>query len=174
MSYNPPELVALDLNVGIAFDSDKIFVDTFNFLKISDFKTFYIRDEKENPLSWRIRAGIDRYDKDDNALYDYVLDGGLGLVEKFGNTGIFYGFINAFWHSLDQQYRVGPSVGFIVGRDFFKFQTDYGLEFGLEDYGYVETVQTKLQYQVNNQHAVQISFENNTRRRLAVSYFFYW
>lgn len=172
LGYN--ELVALDLNVGIAFNSDKIFVDTFNFLKITDFKTFYIKEEKENPLSWRARAGIDRYNIDDNALYDYVLDGGIGLVKETDNIGILFGFMNASWHSLDWQYRAGPLVGFVVGRNHLKFQTDYGLEFGLENYGYIETMQTKLQYQVNKQHAVQVSFEKNARRRLAVSYFFYW
>lgn len=172
LGYN--ELVALDLNVGIAFDSEKIFVDTFDFLKIRDFRTFYIKEAKENPLSWRVRAGMDRYNIDGNILYDYVLDGGIGLVEQADKLGILYEFINVSSHSLDQQYRVGPSVGFVVGRNHLKFQADYGLEFGLENYGYIETVQTKLQYQVNKQHAVQVSFEKNVRRRLAVSYFFYW
>lgn len=168
------ECVALDLNVGIAFDSEEIFVDTVNFLKMSDFRTFYVKEAKENPLSWKVRAGIDRYNIDDNASYDYVLDGGIGLAKKADNIGIFYGFINASLHSLDQQYRTGPSLGFVTGSDFVKFQMDYGLEFGLEDYGYVETVQAKLQYQINKQHAIQISFEKNSRERLSVSYFFYW
>ncbi|MFA5060648.1 MAG: DUF4105 domain-containing protein [Candidatus Omnitrophota bacterium] len=172
LEYN--ELVALDLNIGIPFDSDEVFVDTFNFLKIKDFRTFSIKEAKENPLSWRTRVGIDRYGGDDNALYDYVLDGGVGLVEKADNIGILYGFMNVSLHSLDQQYRAGPLMGFIIGRDSLKLQTDYGLEFGLEDYGYIETVQAKLQYQINKQHAVQISFEKNTRERLTLSYFFYW
>jgi len=168
------ECVVLDLNVGVTFDSEKIFVDTCNFLKIRDFRTFYIKEVNENPLSWQVRAGIDRYNINDNVSYDYVLDGGIGLVQKADNLGVFYGFMNASLHSLDQQYRAGPSLGFVTGSDFVKFQMDYGLEFGLEDYGYVETVQTKLQYQINKQHAIQISFEKNSRERLTVSYFFYW
>jgi hypothetical protein len=168
------ECVALDLNVGIAFDSNKIFVDTFDFLKIRDFRTFYIKEAKENPLSWRVRAGIDRYIIDDDTSYDYVLDGGIGLVKKADNVGILYGFMNASLHSLDQQYRAGPSMGFVVDLGHLKFQMDYGLEFGLEDYGYINTVQTKLQYQINKQHAIQISFGKNSQKRLAVSYFFYW
>jgi hypothetical protein len=103
-----------------------------------------------------------------------VLDGGIGLVKKADNIGVFYGFMNASWHSLDQQYRAGPSLGFVTGSDFVKFQMDYGLEFGLEDYDYIETVRTKLQYQINKQHALQISFEKNSRKRLTVSYFFFW
>lgn len=168
------ECVALDLNVGIAFDSEKIFVDNVNFLKIKDFRTFYVKEAKENPLSWKVRAGIDRYNIDDNASYDYVLDGGIGMAKKADNIGVFYGFMSASLHSLDQQYRAGPSLGFVTGSDFVKLQMDYGLEFGLEDYGYIETVQTKLQYQINKQHAIQISFGKNSQKRLAVSYFFYW
>ena len=98
----------------------------------------------------------------------------MGLVKQAGKLGILYEFINVSSHSLDQQYRAGPSVGFVAGRSLLKLQMDYGLEFGLEDYGYIETAQAKLQYQVNKQHAVQLSFEKNTRRRLTASYFFYW
>lgn len=89
LDYN--ELVALDLNLGIAFDSQRIFIDTFDFLKIRDFRTFYIKEAKENPLSWRIRAGIDRYHIDDDVSYDYVLGGGMGLVQKIDDIGILYG-----------------------------------------------------------------------------------
>ncbi|MBU1924896.1 MAG: hypothetical protein KKB82_03115, partial [Candidatus Omnitrophica bacterium] len=168
------ECVALDLNVGIAFDSEKIFVDNVNFLEIKDFRTFYLKEAKENPLSWKVRAGIDRYNIDDNASYDYVLDGGIGMAKKANNIGVFYGFMSASLHSLDQQYRAGPSLGFVTGSEFVKLQMDYGLEFGLEDYGYIETVQTKLQYQINKQHALQVSFKKNSQKRLTVSYFFYW
>lgn len=168
------ECVALDLNVGIPFDSEKIFVDNINFLEMRDFRTFYVKEAKENPLSWKVRVGMDRYNIDDNVSYDYVLDGGMGLVKKADNIGVFYGFMDASWHSLDQQYRAGPSLGFIIGSDFVKFQMDYGLEFGLEYYGYIETAKTKLQYQINKQHAIQISFEKNSRERLTVIYFFYW
>lgn len=82
--------------------------------------------------------------------------------------------MNTSLHSLDQQYRAGPSMGLIVGRDVLKFETDLGLEFGLEHYGYIETVQSKLQYQINKQHAIQISFKKDTRSRLTLSYLFYW
>ena len=53
-----------------------------------DFKTSYIQEANENPFSWRIRAGVDRYDIKDNVSYDYVLDGGAGLVRKAGQGGL--------------------------------------------------------------------------------------
>jgi len=168
------ELVALDLNVGIALDSEKIFLDKINFLKISNFRTFYIKEANENPLSWRVRAGIDRYNNDNDASYDYVLDGGIGLVQKADNLGIFYGLMNASLHSFDQHYRAGPSVGFVVGQGALKLQTDFGSEFGFKDYSYIETVQVKLQHQINQQHAVQASVEKSARKRLTLRYYFYW
>ena len=172
LEYN--ELVALNLNLGLFADSSEVFVDTFDFLKIRDFRTFYIKEAKENPFSWRVRAGVDRYNTDDDASYDYVLDGGVGFVGKISDMGIHYGFMNASLHSLNQQYRSGPSAGFVFGNDALKFQADYGLEFDLEDYGYIETVQAKMQYQVNKRDALQISYEKTDRERLSLSYIFYW
>ncbi len=49
LEYN--ELVALNLVIGVRSDSGRVFVDTFDFLKISDFKTYCIKETKENPLS---------------------------------------------------------------------------------------------------------------------------
>ncbi len=103
-----------------------------------------------------------------------MLDGGIGLAQKTGEIGIFYGFMNASLHSLDQQYRAGPSVGLIVGHDALKLQLESGLEFGLEKYGYIETGQVKLQYQINRQNAIQLSFEKTSRERLTLNYIFYW
>lgn len=168
------ELVALDLNIGFADGRDAVFVDSFDFLKIRDFRTFYIEEAGENPLSWRVRAGVDRFTIEDNVSYDYVFDAGIGLVSKIKTIGIVYGFLNASSHSLDQQYRSGPSVGFIIGNDTLKLQTDFGLEFGLEDFGYTETFQSKLQYQVNRHNALQLSYEKNLRQRLTLNYIFYW
>ncbi|OGX23956.1 MAG: hypothetical protein A3D10_01685 [Omnitrophica WOR_2 bacterium RIFCSPHIGHO2_02_FULL_48_11] len=172
LEYN--ELVALDLTLGTSFDSENVFVDTFDFLKIRDFKTFYIKEANENPVSWKVRAGTDRYNFDNGAAYDYVLDGGIGLVRKTSDVGIIFGFMNASLHSLDPQYRAGPSAGFVVGKDALKLQFDYGLEFDLEDFGYIETAQAKLQYQINRQNAVQISLEKADRERLTLNYIFYW
>lgn len=172
LEYN--ELVAFNLIVGTRFDSENVFVDTFDFLRIRDFKTFYIKEANENPVSWRVRAGLDRYGTDDDISYDYVLDGGIGLSRTTGDIGTFYGFMNASLHSLDQQYRAGPSAGFVVSHDALKLQLDYGLEFGLEKYGYIEIGQAKLQYQIDRQNAIQLSFEKTTRERLTLNYIIYW
>ncbi len=172
LEYN--ELVALNLNLGFLSDSQNFFIDSFDFLKIRDFKTFYIQEAKESPLSWRLRAGGDRYNTDKGSSYDYVMDGGMGLVKKVTNLGIYYGFVNLSSHSRDQQFRSGPSVGFMLGEEPLKLEFNYGLEFGLEYYGYIETIQTKFQYQINKQNAIQLAYEKNDRQRLTLNYIFYW
>lgn len=168
------ELVGLSLNIGIPFSSDKVFIDNFEFIRIRDFRTFYLPEAKENPLSWRFRAGIDRVETKNDISYDYVIDGGYGLVGKIKDLGIIFGFVNASMHSLDQQYRVGPSIGSILGNKKIKLELDFGLEYGLEKFAYTENYQSKLQYQINKSHALQFTYEKANRERFALNYIFYW
>lgn len=175
-SLENSELVALDLSLGIRSDARKVFVDRFDLLKIRDFRTLYIEEANESPFSWRFRTGAERHNTDSASAYDYLIDGGMGLVGKAGGAGIFYGFVNASVHSLDQQYRAGPSVGFVAGNDKLKLQMDYRLDFGLEYSGLKNVFEAKVQYHINREHALQIRLEKNVRARdrLSVKYLFFW
>ena len=102
------------------------------------------------------------------------MDGGVGLVNKIDDYGIYYGFMNTSSHSMDQQYRAGPLAGFVIGNDSLKFQVDCGLDFGLEYYGYTEILEGKIQYQIDRENAVQIYFEKKDQTRWGLSYIFYW
>ncbi|MCA9399367.1 MAG: DUF4105 domain-containing protein, partial [Candidatus Omnitrophica bacterium] len=168
------DLVALSLNIGMFADSDKIFVDTFDFLKIRDYRTFYIPEANEHPFSWRVRAGIDRYNNHNDADYDYLFDSGIGFVNKIKDKGIYYGFLNGGLHTLDQNYRAGPSAGFVIGNDKLKMQNDVGLEFDLENGEYIETFNTSMQYQINQRNALQATFEKTNRERFSLNYIYYW
>ena len=124
-----------------------------------------------------IRAGGDRYDIKDHVSYDYVLDGGVGLVRKAGNAGIYYGFLNASVHSIFQRERIGPSAGFVLGdQGPLKLQLDYGLEFGLGDFVSTPVLQSKIQYQINKDYAIQLSYEyeKDRRKRFIINYIYYW
>ncbi|MDD4295134.1 MAG: DUF4105 domain-containing protein [Candidatus Omnitrophica bacterium] len=168
------ELVALDLNLGFLNGSDNVFLNSFDFIKIRDFKTLCIKEANENPFSWSFEAGVNRYDINDDNVYDYSMEGGVGLVNKVKGYGICYGFLNVSSHSIDQQYRMGPSAGFVIGQDRLKLQIDYSLDFGLEYYGYDEITKAKVQYQINKNNAIQLHFENNNGKRSGITYFIYW
>lgn len=175
LEYN--ELVALDVNLGIRPEDGDVFVDKFDFIRMRDFKTFYIPEANENQFSWRVRVGGDRYDIKDKVSYDYVLDGGAGLVRKAGNVGIYYGFLNASVHSIFQRERIGPSAGFILGgHGPLKLQLDYGLEFGLKNFVCFPVLQSKIQYQINKDNAIQLSYEyeKDRRKRFSINYIYYW
>jgi hypothetical protein len=173
LEYN--DLVALDANFGLRLGSEDVFLDKFDFIRIRDFKTFYIPEAKETPFSWRVRAGTDRYNIDNSVFYDYVLDGGAGMVRKAENLGIYYAFFNASVHSRFEQQRLGPSIGLILGgKGPLKVQFDYGEEYGLEHYGWSPVLQTKIQYQINKEKAIQLTYEKNDRERIAINYIIYW
>lgn len=168
------ELVSLDWQFGLFAGSDKIFLDRFDFLRIRDFRTFYIPEAGETPYSWRVRAGVDRYFEGDGADYDGVFDGGAGLVRKLGRYGICYGFLNGGLHTRGEHFRVEPTAGCVVGTDGIKLQVDYGFEFGLDHSQTEDVFGAKLQVPLDRKNALQVGFEKNERERVTVSYIRYW
>jgi hypothetical protein len=173
LEYN--ELVALDMDIGFTPEHPNVFVDKFDFIRIKDFKTFYIKEAQESPFSWRLRSGMDRYDIDNSISYDFLLDGGGGLVRKAGNVGIYYGFLNTSLHTRSPYYRAGPSTGFVIGGlGPVKAQLNYGLEFDLRNFDYMPTLESKVQYQINPKNAIQLVYEKNDRERLTLNYIYYW
>ena len=172
LEYN--ELIALDLSIGIFHESKDVFIDRFNFLKITNFRTFYIEEANESPVSWRFRAGVDRFFSENNNHYDFVLDGGVGMVKRASNHGIIYSFISASMHSIDDPFRLNPTIGIIIGSKKLKVQADLGIEVGGKNLNLTSTTQLALQYQINKRNAFTSVYENNTRERFTLNYTYFW
>lgn len=165
------ELVALNLNLGVKDESNKLFIDSFDLLRVRDFKTIFIKNENERPFSWRFRAGVDRISSQN---YDGVLDGGIGFVNKPSSFGIVYGFINLSLHTQKHHFRAGPLIGAVFGNDKIKFQTDGGFNYIIKSSSWKRLLKTKLQYQFNKEIALQLIYEKLSRERSGITVIYYW
>lgn len=171
------EFVALALSIGVTPDTGSVFVDSFEFLRLTDFRLFNIEEAGELPFSWRLRAAVDRDWTGRDESYDAEIDGGIGLVQEFhGISGICYAFLNGSLHSSAPHARMNPSLGVVLGSDDVKVQFDYGWEWDFEHFKADAMLSTKIHYQLCREYAIQVSYEDGPleRDRVTASLVHYW
>mgnify|MGYP001612193450 FL=1 len=173
-SLEGDELVVFDLAVGLLEDGHKAFVDKFDLIRILDLNTLSVQAEDESQLSWQLRVGTTRIERNGEDYYDGILSFGAGKAWKWNEIITGYGMVDLAAHSLSPFVRVRPHLG--LKFDLGELRT--WLYFGAESVSYkaefFEIWGGKMQYQLNDRYAIHFELSNENATRASAGLNWYW
>lgn len=168
-SLEGDELVVFDLTAGIF--EEAFFLDQLDLIRIINLNTLPIQLEGENQLSWKLRIGVDRFEKE--GKYDGVMSFGAGYAFQWNKNITSYGMTDIAAHTLSPYVRLRPHLG--LKFDWGKTRAWFYL--GTESVNYNKFSDVwggKIQYQLTDRYAFYAEFSNEKATPNSVGIKWYW
>ncbi len=168
------ELVAFDVDLGFWEEKGTAFVDRVDLLRILNINTFDIAVEGESRLSWELRVGANRIEKNAGNEYDGSVTYGVGRAWKWNENFLSYGMVDLSAHTLSSYARIRPYVAFKFDLGELRPWFYFGAE--SENYGsaFQDVWGAKIQYTFSPRYAINAELSNTTATRASVGLSTYW
>ncbi len=152
-SLNGDMLSIFDTKIWIR---DKVKIKSIDFVKVRRLKINRLPFDKESPISWELKAGLDnRFEK------DWFFEGGVGYAIQY-NMFKFYTLLNASLHSKNEKVRFMPKIGCYANlnrlRANLEFGKTYDRKFNFIDDRYLNFL---LEYSYKNQKSLYLNISHD-------------
>lgn len=168
------EVVVFDLAVGLFEDEHEAFVDKFDLIRISNLNTLSVKVADESALSWQLRIGSARIERDEEYFYDGVASFGAGYARKWNQIITSYGMIDVAAHTQSPYVRLRPHFGLQAGFGKLRTWLYGGVESADYDGEFRDILGGKIQYQLNDRNSIYLEVSNENATRATFSWNRYW
>ncbi len=165
------ELVALNASVG--WNDDQLFLDSFEFIRVTKLNTPPISIPNEPRASWQLRIATDRVDTTSDTDLDWNSSFGYGRAWKVAESTRIRALLHGEYHSVGEDLRLQPQIG--VSSSWKKLRTDitFGSEWDAEQP--TELLwSAQAQYQFKQNSAIRVKAGNEFSSRGSLSFVVYW
>jgi len=149
------------LDTELEFTKNAILLRRLDAVNILRLKTQEISFDTDNPFSWSLRVGTEKY-----AERDYLVDGGIGYAWNLHRQIKGYVMLNASLHTAAGHYRYRPNAG--IYANFGKLRMDASCSIEKDIHHRVDNryYEAGLQYRIEDSTSLYIEADNRYEKTL--------
>ncbi len=145
--------------------SDKVKLKSLDFIKVRRLKINRLPFDKESPISWELRVGLDnRFER------DYFAEGGVGYTTKYKSLKL-YALLDASLHSKKDKIKVRPKIGCYANLDKLRVNIElgstYNEKFQLLDKDYLEAL---VEYSFQKQKSIYLNINHDYKSSISAGF----
>ena len=165
------ELIVSDISLGYKTNTNNLFLDSFDLIKIKKFKTSQVDFEDENLLSWKVQIGTKIYNQNNNKnKYNSFFSASFGksyeitkyLASSFmidGNIQTQYPYTNAI-----------PNINFHFDFNKLKSSILFGYKINPYNSSKLEYMKLETQYNINKNFAISNLLEKDDIDKYSINF----
>lgn len=173
-SLEGDEFAIADMHIGFLHEQHKVFVDQFDLIRIINLETMPVDVIQDGKISWEMRIGVDRVEKDNRDYHDVLASAGVGKAYQLNNYFIVYAMLDLSAHSVDAYGRLKPYVGLRFDHGAYKAAMYGGSETTDYTFGMRGIWGGKMQYALNKRYSLNLEYHNDQATQLSVGMSLYW
>jgi len=169
------ELVLLDTAIGFHGEKRDVFVDAVDFIRMRKFNQSELMIS-DSPWSWQMRIGASLETKraKQDSSYDGQVSFGVGKAWRLGESSKFYAMTDMAVHTMSPYVRLRPHLGLYADMDALKMIWFVGAENVAQAQKLEPVWGGELEYQLGEQRAIFMKFEDRNTRRGSAEMRWFW
>ncbi len=164
------ELVVSDFSLGYKINDNKLFLDSFDLIRIKKIKTSQVDFDEGNLLSWKIKIGTKIIDQKSSNKYNTFFNGSIGKSYKINNNITASFMLDGNAQTEYPYVNTVPNINFDFDFGKLKNSTLVGYKLNPYNSSNSEFVKIQTQYNFNKNFAISNIIEKDFMEKYSINF----